>query len=184
MGYPAFNRYYETATTTASACPRTSVSLARGCPPFSRGFARRARGKFEHSARTLINRCRPNPVVDDGHGTALPASQDTPLCLCPALGSRPGPPARGLRHTAVTSYCVQGDAAPPLTNRKAQTISRISGFNHAALTLAPYASCAPCGSATQCSLPSGCQPFSGGSVYPPGIDYMFHLPFVGFLTFW
>ena len=52
------------------------------------------------------------------------------------------------------------------------------GFSYAALTLAPYASCAPYGSATQCSLPSGCQPFSGGCISPLGIDYMFHFPFV------
>ena len=63
-------------------------------------------------------------------------------------------------------------------------MNQISGFNDAALALAPYASCAPYGIATQCSLPSGCQPLSGGSVYPPGIDYMFHLPFVGFLMYW
>ncbi len=49
-----------------------------------------------------------------------------------------------------------------------------SGFNYAALVLTPYASRGPYGTAAQCSLPSGCQPFSGGSFNPLGIDYMFH----------
>lgn len=49
-----------------------------------------------------------------------------------------------------------------------------SGFNYAALVLTPYASRGPYGTATQCSLPSGCQPLSGGSFNPLGIDYMFH----------
>ena len=39
-------------------------------------------------------------------------------------------------------------------------------------------SCGPCGRATQCSLPSGCQPFSGGIVYPPGIIVVFHFVFL------
>lgn len=78
---------------------------------------------------------------------------------------------------------MHGGVVTPGVSRKTQTIP-ISGFNHAALTLAPYASRTPYGCAVQCSLPSGCQPFSGGSVYPLGIDYMFHLPFVGFLMFW
>lgn len=72
------------------------------------------------------------------------------------------------------AYCVRGGSAPPYTNRKARTIFRLSGFYHAASALAPYASCGPYGRATQCSLPSGCQPFSGGNGYPPGIDVVFH----------
>lgn len=43
--------------------------------------------------------------------------------------------------------------------------------------------CAPYRHATQCSLPSGCQPFSGGLVFPLGISYLF-LSFVSFLMFW
>ena len=62
-----------------------------------------------------------------------------PRCLCPALGSRPGLPARGLRPNLVASYFVQGGAVPLGSNRKTPTIIRISGFYHAALTLAPYA---------------------------------------------
>ncbi len=77
-----------------------------------------------------------------------------------------------------TSYCVHVSAAPPYTTRKARTIIKISGFYHAALTFTPYASCGPCGRATQCSLPSGCQPFSGGIVYPPGINVVFHFAFL------
>ena len=42
------------------------------------------------------------------------------------------------------------------------------------MAFAPYASCAPYGYATQCSLPAGCQPFRVGVIYPLGIDYMFH----------
>ena len=174
-GYPVFNRYYETAKTAAFAWPLASVSLARGCPHFFQGFARPARGKIEHGARTLVNRCHPNPVVCGGRGTALPAFQDTPICLCPALRSRSGLLALGLRPMAVTTYCVQGDAVPPCSNRRTQTVSQFSEFNDAALALAPYASCTPYGRATQCSLPSGCQPFSGGSVSPLGITNMFHV---------
>ena len=174
MGYPAFKRYYEAAKTAVFAGPLASVSLARGCPHFFRGFAHRARGKIERSARTLVNRGRPNPVVCGGRGTALPAFQDTPLCLCPALGPRPGRLALGLHPLVVMTYCVHGGTVPLGSNRKTPTMT-FSGFNDAASTLAPYASCAPCGRATQCSLPSGCQPFSGGSEYPPGIANMFHV---------
>jgi hypothetical protein len=42
-----------------------------------------------------------------------------------------------------------------------------------ALALAPYASCALYRRATQCSLPNGCQPFSGGSYLPTG--YLLHV---------
>jgi hypothetical protein len=36
---------------------------------------------------------------------------------------------------------------------------------------------------SQYSLPSGCQPFSGGIDYPPGIDVMFHFRiFIGYLA--
>lgn len=131
-------------------------------------------------AQTLISRCRLLPAVIQESGTALPASQDTPLCLCPALGSRSGLHPLGLRPFTVTSYCVHGGAVPPGSNRKTPTL-KFSGFNHAALTLAPYASCAPYGYATQCSLPSGCQPFSGGSFNPPGIVNTFH--FVCFIIY-
>jgi hypothetical protein len=124
-------------------------------------------------AQTLVSRCRLHPAVIQESGTALPASQDTPLCFCPALRSRPGLHAPGLRPFTVTSYYVHDGAVPPGSNRKTPTI-KFSGFNHAALSLAPYASCAPYGYATQCSLPSGCQPFSGGSLNPPGIVNTFH----------
>ena len=175
FGYPAFKRYDETTKTAAFACPLASVSLARGCPHFFQGFARHARGKIERSARTLIIRCRPNPVVCDERGTALPAFQDTPTCLCPALRSRSGHLALGLHPLVGMTYYVHGGTVPLPRNGKTPTTTYFSGFNDAALTLAPYASCAPCGRATQCSLPSGCQPFSGGSDYPPGIANMFHV---------
>lgn len=106
------------------------------------------------------------------------------MCLCPALRSRSGPHAHGPRPAKEATYCVHGGVGPPGVSRKSQTMYPLSRFNHAALTLAPYASRIPCGYAVHCSLPSGCQPFSGGSAYPLGIDYMFHLPFVGFLMFW
>jgi len=96
------------------------------------------------------------------------------MCLCPVLRSRPGPTALGLRSTEEATYCVQHGIVPPDANRKTLAISKLSRFNHAALTLAPYASCAPRGNATQCSLPAGCQPFRMGVIYPLGIDYMFH----------
>ena len=103
------------------------------------------------------------------------------MCLCPALRSRPASMHLACAPLWVASYYVHGGVVPPRKNRKTLTMMEISGFNYAASALAPYASCAPCGNATQCSLPSGCQPLSGGSVYPLGIDYMFHLPLVDFL---
>ena len=120
---------------------------------------------------------RPVPAIVCGHGTALPAFQNTPSDLCPALRSRSGPHARGLHTLTVMTYCVHGGAAPTNTNRKAPTI-QISRFNDAASTHAPYASCAPCGNTTQCSLPSGCQPFSGGRGYPLGNLNMFHFVYL------
>ncbi len=171
-GSPAFNRYYETTTTAALANPPASVSLAGGFLRFP-CFAHKGCGKRIRVAWTLMNRCRPFPVTFEGTVRTLPASQDTPICLCPALRPRPGLHTPGLRPIKVASYYVHGGAALPSTNRKALTISKISGFNHTALALAPYASCVPCGNATQCSLPSGCQPFSGGSDLPTG--YRLHV---------
>ena len=167
MGYPVFDRYYET-TTTAALAPRASVSLARGFSRCVPGFAHVSDQKPAPRAWTLISRCRPNPAVIRKSRAALPAFQDTPICLCPALGPRSGPHARGPRPTDVATYCVHGDAVLPTSNRKTLTMMALSGFNHAALALAPYASCAPRGNATQCSLPNGCQPFSGGSHLPTG----------------
>ena len=166
IGYPVFERYYET-TTTATLTPRASVSLARGFSRCFPDFAHRGGGKHRPCARTLVSRCRPNPADKRKGRAALPAFQDTPMCLCLALRSRSGPHARGLRHR-VTPYYVHDGVVPPGTSRKTLTMQNFSGFNHTALALAPYASCAPCGNATQCSLPSGCQPFSGGSDLPTG----------------
>ncbi|MBM2844123.1 MAG: hypothetical protein HW404_1960, partial [Anaerolineales bacterium] len=171
--YPDFKRYYETAKTAASVAPFASDSLARGVLRRFPCFARTGRRKRGLCARTLVNRCRPYPVVVQRIGAALPAFQDAPRCLCHALRSRPGLHARGLRPSEEATYYVQGGVAPPGVSRKTQTMYPISGLNHAALALAPYASRTPCGYAGQCSLPSGCQPFSGGSAYPLGIDYMF-----------
>ena len=167
IGYPAFKHYYETIKTAASVAPFASVSLARGVLCCFPCFARRDRGKPAPCAWTLVTRCRPCPVVVQRIGAALPAFQDAPMCLCPALRSRSGLHALGLRPSKRATYCVPGGIGPPGVSRKSQTIP-ISGFNHAALTLAPYASRTPCGNAMQCSLPSGCQPFSGGSDLPTG----------------
>ena len=105
------------------------------------------------------------------------------MCLCPALRSRTGLHAHGPHGSKAATYCVRDGTAPPYTNRKARTTIELSGFYNAALTLAVYASCGPCGRATQYSLPSGCQPFSGGIDYPPGIDVMFHFRiFIGYLA--
>jgi hypothetical protein len=182
MGYPAFKRYYE-VTTTAALAPPASVPLACGFSRCFLDFAHVNSRKPAPRAWTLMSRCRPCPAVKRKSRAALPAFQDTPICLCPALRPRPGPRTLGLRPLMVATYCVHGDAVPPTQNRKTQTIHRISGFNYAALALAPYASCDPYGCATQCSLPSGCQPLSGGSVYPLGIGNRFHPSFVGFLLF-
>ena len=141
-------------------------------------FARARYSELRRHARTLFIRFRPSPASCQQNAGALPASPDTPVCLCPVLGSRPSLHAHGPRGSMTTSYCVHVGAAPPYTTRKARTIIKISGFYHAALTLSPYASCGPCGRATQCSLPSGCQPFSGGIVYPPGIIVVFHFVFL------
>ncbi|OPZ74631.1 MAG: hypothetical protein BWY82_00608 [Verrucomicrobia bacterium ADurb.Bin474] len=141
-------------------------------------FARARYRELRGHARTLFIRFRPSPASCQQNAGALPASPDTPVCLCPALRSRPSLHAHGPRGSMTTSYCVHVGAAPPYTTRKARTIIEISGFYHAALTLAPYASCGPCGRATQCSLPSSCQPFSGGIVYPPGINVVFHFFFL------
>ena len=113
MGSPAFNRYYETAKTAASVAPFASVSLARGVLRSSSCFARHGREERGPDARTLVNRCRPNPVVSRRIGAALPAFQDAPMCLCPALRPRPGLRAPGLRPTRGTSYFVHGGAVPP-----------------------------------------------------------------------
>ena len=172
-GSPAFDRYYETTTTSAWPCPLRFPSRA-GSLALSRVSFAEAAGKCDPCAGTLVNRCRPNPVETRESLAALPAFQDTPMCLCPALRSRSGPHARGLRHW-VTSYYVHDGVVPPGTSRKTLTMKNISGFNHTALALAPYASCTPCGYATQCSLPSGCQPLSGGSDLPTG--YQFQVSF-------
>jgi hypothetical protein len=181
-GSPAFQRYYETSKTAPPFDPAASVSLADRLLRRFPVFARNGPGKPGRCAWTLLNRCRPCPVVRR-RGVALPAFQETPVCLCPALRPRSGRPARGLRPLVVTTYCGQGDAVPPGKNRKTQTAIRLSGFNHAASALAPYASCAPCGNATQCSLPSGGQPFSGGISYPLGFANRFIHSFVCFLLY-
>jgi len=148
-----------------------------------------ARGRQSEVAEGAPHACAVEPIPATHHEPVMPSTRYcvvevrkspviTPVCRCPALGS-PGPSlhAHGPRGSMTTSYCVHIGAAP-YTTRKAQTILRISGFYHAALTLAPYASCGPCGRATQCSHPSGCQPFSGRIVYPPGIIVVFHFVFL------
>ena len=90
------------------------------------------------------------------------------MCLCPALRSRSGPQARGPRPTKKATYCVHGGVGPPGVSRQSQTMYPLSRLNHAALARAPYASRIPCGYAVPCSLPSGCQPFSGGCDLPTG----------------
>lgn len=174
-------RYYETTKTAACVFPLASVSLARGVSRGSPFFAHARQVELGGRARTLLHRCRPCPVLSPENAGTLPASQDTPICLCPAHGPRPGPHTLGPRASRVTSYFVHGGTAPLFTIRKARTFFGLSGFYYAALALAPYASCGPRGRATQCSLPSGCQPFSGGSAYPLGIDGVFHFSFIWFL---
>ena len=93
-----------------------------------------------------------------------------PRCALPR-SQMPGPASTHMARTAPRprlTACVRVLSNPPYTNRKARTTIELSGFYNAALTLAVYASCGPCGRATQYSLPSGCQPFSGGIDYPPG----------------
>ena len=121
IGYPTFKRYYETTTTATSVIPRASVPLAREFPRCSRYFARIGRGKLGPCARTLVSRCHPFPAVNCGNGAALPAFQDTPICLCPALSSRTGHATLGLHHQRVASDCVRYDAVPPYRNRKTRT---------------------------------------------------------------
>ena len=122
IGYPAFERYYETTTTATSVIPRASVPLAREFPRCSRYFAHIGRGKLGPCARTLVSRCHPFPAVNCGNGAALPAFQDTPIYLCPALSSRPGPRARGLRPIMVATYCEHGGVVPLRRNRKTLAI--------------------------------------------------------------
>jgi hypothetical protein len=145
-----------------------------------RAFARRGREERGPDARTLVNRCRPNPVVCRRIGAGsqlsrvphvpLPRSQTPvrPPCTWPASHSRDV--------LLCARRCCPSVGYP--------NDIPVSGFNHAALALAPYASCTPCRNAMQCSLPSGCQPFSGGSVYPLGYHYHVSLPFGCFLMFW
>ena len=157
-------------------------SLADGLPRCFPCFACRSRGKPGPCTWTLVNRCRPYPVFR-GRDVALPAFQETPMCLCPALRSRSSLHPLGLRPRRGTSYYGCVDVVPPGKNRKTRAIKRLSGFNYAAYALAPYASCAPRGNATQWSLPGGCQPFPGGTGYPLGFIYMFIHPFVCFLMY-
>lgn len=168
VGSPAFKRYYVITKTAASFSPCASVSLAHGLLRLFPRFARTGSGNPRPCAWMLVRRCHPFPARFEGSVRSLPASQDTPMCLCPAPRSRPGLHALGLRPTTVATYCGHLGSVPPYTIRKTRTINELSGFNHAALALAPYASCAPYGRATQCSLPSGCQPFSGGCLFSTG----------------
>jgi hypothetical protein len=105
------------------------------------------------------------------------------MCLCPVLRSRPGPTALGLRSTQEATYCVQHGAVPPCANRKTQTISKLSRFHHAALTLAPYASCAPRGTRRNVRFRAAANLSRVGVIYPLGIINRFHPSFVGFLLF-
>jgi len=121
FGSPAFHRYYETSKTAPPFDPSASVSLAAGLLRCFPVFARTGPGKPDPCARTLLNRCRPCPV-GRRRGEALPAFQETPACLCPALRSRSGRRARGLRPMEVTTYCEHGNTVPPGKNRKTQTV--------------------------------------------------------------
>jgi hypothetical protein len=121
FGSPAFKRYYETSKTAPPVDPPASVSLAVRLLRCLPNFARTGPGRPGRCARTLMNRCRPCPVCRR-RGVALPAFQDTPVCLCPVLRSRSGPHAHGLRHTRMATYCGHDDAVPPGKNRKTRAV--------------------------------------------------------------
>ena len=74
---------------------------------------------------------RPLPVFRSAErGGLLPASLDTPICLCPALGPRPGLPHTGparLASTAAT-YCVREGTAPPLHEQEGPDDHRTFGI--------------------------------------------------------
>src|SRR5580658_6221730 len=172
-GSPAFWRYYETAKTSTSLL-HALISFARRYPPWTRCFAHTGR----EAAADVPGRCSASVVLalafGGGRKTDLPSSQGTLAPICPALRSRSDLHARHLLW--------RFDAAPHRMNGEAPTTMHLSGLHHTAFGLAPYASCRPLGSTTQCSLPAGCQPLPGGARFPLGscIEFQcFH-----FLSIW
>ena len=165
---PAFNRYYGTTTTAAPACPLASVSLASGCssraPKFRSPPPRNARCRRQDVVEPVASQSGSLFRARCG-SLSFPGYPHMPL---PCSRTPVSPHALGLRLTRMATYCVHGNAVPPTSNGETTTMMAISGFNDTASALAPYASCVPCGNATQCSLRSGCQPFSGGIDLPTG----------------
>jgi hypothetical protein len=108
----------------------------------------------------------------------LPGSWTTLVCTCLALPPRWGAePCPGPLSSSVLPLC---SALLPsaLGGTSAHTTIRISGPNHAACTLAVYASQTPSRTPTQDSLPAGGTTLAGRDLHPVGCEQRFQIIFL------
>jgi hypothetical protein len=88
LGSPAFARYYEVSKTPARISEHSVCHVAPDTLGWLRWFAPGGRKADRRKARMLLSRCHPLRRFFPRTRSGLPGSQRTPLCLCPALGSR------------------------------------------------------------------------------------------------
>jgi hypothetical protein len=135
--FPAFHRYYEGAK-TARLPSRTARCFTRcPIPPLTLAIRSQPRQSHRGCAGTLISRWRPFSGMLRRKSLALPCSQGTLMCLCPALRPRSRLHARPV---AARRYC-----PPSHESEDPRPLCHFSGLYHTASALAVYASCRPRG---------------------------------------
>ena len=87
---PAFHRYYEAAKTTVVAHRALRFfGVAPDSLELTSLVCSLGPGSPRPKRLGVVDRFHPVPVLVPRRPTVLPGSQRTPLCLCPALRSRP-----------------------------------------------------------------------------------------------
>ena len=135
--FPAFHRYYEGAK-TARLPSRTARYFTRcPIPPLTLAIRSQPRQSHRGCAGTLFSRWHPFSGRLRRKSRALPCSQGTLMCLCPALRPRSRLHARPV---AARRYC-----PPSHESEDPRPLCHFSGLHRTASALAVYASCRPRG---------------------------------------
>jgi len=142
---PAFNRYYEAATTTGLVLRHSVCSVVPQYLGLISSFRSSSRGNRRADARVLFNRCHPlAPVFCPKDTFGSPKFPANPSCICPALRLRPGLHARLM--TAFRCGPRTGRSRRPQRSRTFEAQSH--GFCTGCLRFVP-----PSQATTQNSLP-------------------------------
>src|SRR5688572_6437094 len=157
--WPAFNRYYEAATTTRLVLRHSVCSVVPQYLGSISSFRSSSRGNRRADARVLFNRCHPLALrcLVPRTPSVLPSSLRTPrasaLLSDSGRASTPGSCQRF--GVALAQDEVEGPSDPGL-----------SKLNHTAFALAVYASCRPLGRRRKTRFRWLAKPFRVGFFIP------------------